>query len=183
MKLKDSLQAKALSAGSAVANRFSPEMNVVGRLPSPNHIPLRWRHLPIDAAASYGQWANFDPADRDAVLPSKFKLAAIIRVDRATFDHDREWSPSSPQAIAYRLGTTVMFGVSKHNQDILGLAHDQAEDYEIAMGLGSGPLDAQVGIAVPLGKRRDWLFRPLHDGVRPGPVIPIIELPEYIPLV
>jgi hypothetical protein len=84
-------------------------------------------------------------------------------------------------ALAYRLGSTVMAGVSKESS-ILGLEHPDDDDYKVAMRIGNGPLDAQVAVETQYSGR-ERLYLPLEQGVRPGPIVPISEVPSTIPLV
>ncbi|HUC89887.1 MAG TPA: hypothetical protein VMR45_03725 [Patescibacteria group bacterium] len=180
---KDALVARTLSVGSMLANALpKPASFVVKAEDAPSYTPIRWRHWGLSAGGYRGEWAHFDGVKTAGLTPRNYAAAAIVLVDREKIDQfaDRH-GPRVQQAVAYRLGSAVMFGVSPKHDEIFGLEAPEAEDYSVAMRIGRGPLDAGVGLWLP--NRYDRIFLPLENGVRPGPIMPIAEVPASIPLV
>jgi hypothetical protein len=143
-----------------------------------------------EVADSRRWWERVLPAASRAIkdvggnLPRNYPLAAIIRVDREAMDRLRGDRPPSTRydATAYRLGSTSMVGYNSDRLGILGLEHSGDADYQIAMRIGKGPLDAVIGTIDAPGTRIS-IFRALEMGVRAGPTMPIAEVPGFIPLV
>jgi hypothetical protein len=179
---KDALVARTLSAGSMIASVLPKRANLVVKADNvPSYTTTRWRHWG-SSADSFGEWAHFNGIGMAGLTPRNYGAAAIVLVDREKMDqfvdhHD----PEMQQAVAYRLGSAVMFGVSPEHNELLGLETPDAEDYSVAMRIGRGPLDAGVGLWSPNHHHR--LFLPLEEGVHSGTTMPIAEVPASIPLI
>ena len=181
--LHDGAAAELLTFGSAVTSLLPERANFIGKADTPSYTPVRWHHLRKPAESVGGQWVSYEGIGSAGNTPRNYAAAAIILVDRETMDaalrgHDED---NMHPAVAYKLGTAVMVGASSKYK-ILGLEHEDDPDYKVAMRIGKGPLDAQVAIETQyVGKRR--LYLPLEEGVRAGPVMPIAEVPDTVPLV
>jgi len=181
---KDGLMASALTAGSIVLNCMPAKMNLIQNTGIPSFTPAYWHKAHRPAKSLGGQWVEFNGIKGSSVLPSKFTHAGIIYVDGEEMDRKLSEQVYSLPAATYAIGTAAMIG-SSHKYAILGLEHEDDQDYKVAMGIGQDPLIAQVGIEFPIGHTmlfsRGMVYTPLEHGVRLGPVLAMNEVPESIP--
>lgn len=116
-------------------------------------------------------------------LPKQFKLSAIIAIDRANMDREmmRGGNTARP-AVAYQLGTALMGGYSRRHA-ILGLEHEEDPEYKLAMGIGEGPLIANVGVTSRGGNSyyAGRMYTPLDAGIRLDRIVPKHDIPPTIP--
>jgi hypothetical protein len=177
----DTLAANLLSAGSTLASVFPARLNFIGRADAPSYTPVRWSHWPRPADELRDTWAEFEGIETAGRTPRHYGQAAILLVDREKMDQLRgRGHPRRYDAVTYGLGSAVMVGMSfKH--EILGLEHADDVDYRVALRIGKGPLEAGVGVYDAAGVKRS-IYTALEEGVRPGPTMPIAEVPDAIPL-
>ena len=165
-----------LSAGSAALNRIPEGLDFFTRKPVESSVQVRWRHLNKHPDEIDQEWVHHDGVGA-GVLPRNFKYAQILLVDKDVLASNLDLRPGRI-AVTYRLGSTVMMGSSERMELIYGSASVSAPDYQIAMGLGNGALDAGVGIHLAPD-----VYHGFTTGLRAGEVVPIQELPPYTPLV
>ena len=109
-------------------------------------ISLRWQHARVPAE-DITNWVEF-PGDPEAGwLPRSYHKAGIILFDREKMDTARN-EYGGEHAVAYALGSAVMYGIS-HEKEIFRQKKDDEANYAIAMGIGKGVLSAVPGIWTP----------------------------------
>ena len=171
--------AEALSICSAAINLLPDEINFIGKSDMPSYRPLRWRHLRQTFDSQRGTWVSFDGLETSGRTPRNYTAAGIILIDRERMDALRlaNRATNDHDAVAYKLGTTVMIGKGPRN-GILGLENERDEDYQVAMRIGRGTLVAQVGL-----QKNGQSYIPLGSGVRAGDILPVCDIPDTIPLI
>jgi hypothetical protein len=177
--LRDRAYAELLTIGSTIASGLPARLNHIGKADTPSYRPFRWHHARIPFDINRGLWVHYDGISSSGITPSNYGAAAIILVDREQMDRLRSRHPDGNDSVSYRLGTTVMRGTSS-KYELLGLENEDDEDYKTALRIGKGPLDARI-------ERQEFphignYYIPLNRGVRSGPVVPISEVPDTIPL-
>jgi len=178
------VKAELATFGSWMLSMVPESWNLIGRADVPSYIPLYWHHLRNADLSRTCPWVTYNGVPGSGRTPRNYGAAAIILVDREQMDSLHRSHPMGEQAVAYKDGTEVMVGTSSKNK-ILGLERADAEDYQFAMRIGEGPLEAQVGIEMPgqIFLSRSRTFEPLDHGVRRSFIVPISELPPSVPLV
>jgi hypothetical protein len=144
-----------------------------------NSTSLRYRrlHLPYDARE--GSWIHYDGVKKSGIIPLYSGAAAIILVDRDLVENARSLCPGGHETVSYKLGSSVMYGTSNSSRQLLSLEHPDSEDYQIAVRIGSGSLEAQIGQHLSY-KPGCNTYVPFEHGVRKGPVVSVDDVPSSI---
>lgn len=187
--LKDQAYATFLGTLSSFMCMFPEALDPTIDRQAPSATRLHWWHIidsPTQDIAERAQWVTTegDPeVGRLQKLPKQFNLSAIIAIDRAIMDGEMMRSGNTARpAVSYKLGTALMGGYSRRHA-ILGLEHEDDQDYRLAMGIGEGPLIANAGVTWRGGNSyyAGRGYTPLESGIRLDRIVPKHEIPPNIP--
>lgn len=188
---KDRAIALGLSLGSAIQTSLPEKFGLVGKSTHAAYVPVRWRAATVSAAdiafetfsRATPNYPEIAPGATAGRLPRNYGQVAVMAIDREQMDRRLQVGDGvSVPAVAYALGSAVMYGTGLGEKRLLGLESPDAETYQVAMRIGAEPLHASIGSAIVPGGALRGLYTPLEDIIR-GEIMPEVELPAHIPLV
>ena len=174
VKLRDELMATSLDWGSAIGRAVPRIGALVGQKPAASQLAARWRYARL-ATGEIDNLQEFPGHSASGNLPRNYKLAAMITIDKEVLEASYR-KRGGHQAAVYALGTAIMVGTVEE-ANFLGDDPENPERYAVGMAIGKGKLLAAIGIRDDLGNT----YVP-PKGMHSGPVLPINEWPESVPL-
>lgn len=175
LRVLDQVKAEALGVGSALHGQFVQMGDVRFDNKYPTHEPFRWRHARM-SADSISDWVEFEGNKDSGWLPSEYLEAGILEIDRNRMN-DVLCVHGGREAVAYKLGSTVMVGHSDKSP-LFSRDPENSRNRQVAMCIGKETLAATVGVWT---YRNEFISAPAI--VTKGNRIPTRQVPTWVTLV
>jgi hypothetical protein len=146
LQIKDTLMARGLARGSAIACKYPVVSRALGTTHSLTGKPVRWQYVPTAKADPNSRyWFSFAGNEAAGSTPAGYTETAVFSFAKSMIaEQIAEYQ--GQEAVAYLVGKTAVMCGTLDEGELYGTDPDDISRAMIGMGIGKGVLRAMPGL-------------------------------------